>query len=101
MRELGACNTKQNTNCCLYDSCSLQVEMGDTVYIYSIIVGAATAMFSLFASTVINCLGKKKIIGMLIYSRNECIKLVEIFLRSYIFYFLFKVSTLICQVQLF
>jgi len=44
------------------------------MYIYSIIVGAATAVFCLSASSVVNCLGKKKILGMLIYSRNECIK---------------------------
>jgi len=41
------------------------------MYIYSIIVGAATVVISLSASTVINCLGKKKILGMLIYSLNE------------------------------
>jgi hypothetical protein len=44
------------------------------MYIYSIIVGAATVVLNLSASYVINCLGKKKILGTLIKSRNECIK---------------------------
>jgi hypothetical protein len=35
------------------------------MYIYSIIVGAASAAFNLSGSSVINCLGKKKILGML------------------------------------
>jgi len=44
------------------------------MYIYSIIVGAATGLISLSASSVINCLGKKRILGKLKYSINEYIK---------------------------
>lgn len=46
----------------LVDEPCVPVEIGDTMYIYSIIVGAATVGVSLSASYVINCLGKRKIL---------------------------------------
>ncbi|KAJ9595019.1 hypothetical protein L9F63_013685, partial [Diploptera punctata] len=44
------------------DQVCVPVQVGDTMYLYSIIVGAITALFNLSASSVINCLGKKKIL---------------------------------------
>jgi hypothetical protein len=44
------------------------------MYEYSIIVGAASTVLSLSASSVINHLGKKKILGMLRHCLNEFIK---------------------------
>jgi hypothetical protein len=41
------------------------------MYIYSIIIGAATVVISLTASSVISCLGNMKILGMFIYIKMK------------------------------
>ncbi|KDR24109.1 synaptic vesicle glycoprotein 2B isoform X2 [Zootermopsis nevadensis] len=51
-----------NETLTLTDAPCVPVQLGDTMYMYSIIVGVATAAFNLTGSSVINCLGKKKIL---------------------------------------
>ncbi|PNF37878.1 hypothetical protein B7P43_G07402 [Cryptotermes secundus] len=54
--------TAFNETIVVTDKPCVPVQSGDTVYIYSIIVGIVTAVFNLMASSVISNLGKKKIL---------------------------------------
>ncbi|XP_069703386.1 synaptic vesicle glycoprotein 2B-like isoform X2 [Periplaneta americana] len=51
-----------NESLILVDEPCVPVQIGDSMYIYSMIVGFTTSVFNLSASSVINCIGKKKIL---------------------------------------
>ncbi|PSN56139.1 hypothetical protein C0J52_03326 [Blattella germanica] len=44
------------------DASCVPVLVGNSMYLYSIIVGASTALFNMSASSIITCVGKKKIL---------------------------------------